>query len=82
MDITEYESLSQKLYKQYAGKLESDILKALSKLGYNFDSFDVRNAFAQNRLTWTQKDGNNWIYLDNTILVYSWKQPSIQIGFV
>ena len=82
MDSIQYENIAQKLYYQYYGRIESNIIKSLSKLGYNFDSFDVRNAFTQNRLTWVQKDGNNWIYLDNTILVYSWKQPSIQIGFV
>ena len=82
MDTMHYESIAQKLYKQYADRLESDIIRALSKLGYNFDSFDVRNAFAQNRLTWVSKDGKNWIYLDTTILVHNWKQPSINVGFV
>jgi hypothetical protein len=75
-----------KIVKEYHKNLETYVLKELSKKGYNFDSHEVRNMFAKNRLVIYQKGAGNWLYLDNDIFICSWRSypewDELKMGWV
>ncbi len=75
------ESLITKIRDDYNSQIEKGILKELCRLGYNFDSYELRNLFAAERLIIIKKHGSNFVYLDNTIPVFAWKDPELNLGW-
>lgn len=59
--------------KRYHKNVETFLLKELSKMGYNFDSYELRDMFARQRLIIFIKDGVNYLYLDGVTPITAWR---------
>lgn len=75
-----YDNISnilQEAVKRHHEAVETFVLKELSKRGYNWDSYELRNMFIRQRLKIYIKDGANYLYLDDHELITSWRDTLV-----
>lgn len=72
------ETIIKEAVTRHNKAVESFLLKELSKMGHNFDSYELRDLFFRTRLRIAVREGINYLYLDGH-LVTAWKN---EISFV